>query len=217
MEDRCMAGSTVEIQGFAELRRQIEALQTSDPAMRKKIQGIIRTMLRGVRSQLMNNAKSGLQMDSDPRNAYKAIRTAVYKRILGGQVNILQSRRAGKKSNYETPRKGLPVRGGNRWGRSERTVALESYDGKDRGFVLRFLNAGTDERIIRTYTDKYGEKHSLNSGGSQHIKTRSFGGRRGNIKARNWFGNKSQQEMENAAAKLQHMIDELIKQEFIEM
>ena len=201
-----MAGTTIETKGFAELRKRIEALQTTDPAMRKHLQNIIRTMMKGVRSQMMKDARSGLQMDSDPRNAYKAIRTSVYKRLLGGQVNILQSRRAGKRNNYQKPRKGLPARGGNRWGRSERTVALETYDGKDRGFILRFLNAGTNDRSIRSYTAKDGNRHDL-------IAPRK-NGNRGRISARNWFGNKSQQEMESAAANLQQMIDELIQQEF---
>lgn len=201
-----MAGTTIETKGFAELRKRIEALQTTDPAMRKHLQNIIRTMLKGVRSQMMKDAGSGLQMDNDPRSAYKAIRTSVYKRLLGGQVNILQSRRAGKRNNYQKPRKGLPARGGNRWGRSERTIALESYDGKDRGFILRFLNAGTHPRNIRSYTAKDGNRHDL-------IAPRKNGDR-GHISARNWFGDKSQQEMENAAANLQQMIDELIQQEF---
>ena len=33
--------------------------------------------------------------------------------------------------------------------RSERTKALDTYFGKDRGFVLRFLNSGTSERRSR--------------------------------------------------------------------
>ena len=195
--------ATVETEGFAQLVKKIEALQSEYPAMKKHLQRIIRTMLMGVRSNLMKDAKSGLQMDSDPRSAYKAIRTAVYRRILGGQVNILQKRKAGKPGSYQKPLKGLPNRGGNRWGRSDRTIALEGYQGADRGFVLRFLNQGTDERIIRTYTDRNGDKHDI-----------SRGGNRGRISSRNWFGDKSQQELEKASENLEKMIDELIKQEF---
>lgn len=195
--------ATVETEGFAQLVKKIEALQSEDPAMKKHLQRIIRTMLMGVRSNLMKDAKSGLQMDSDPRSAYKAIRTAVYRRILGGQVNILQKRKAGKPGSYQKPLKGLPSRGGNRWGRSDRTIALEGYQGADRGFVLRFLNQGTTDRNIRSYTDRNGDKHDI-----------SRGGNRGRISSRNWFGDKSQQELEKASENLEKMIDELIKQEF---
>lgn len=194
--------ATVETEGFAQLRKKIEALQTEDPAMKKALQRIIRTMLMSVRSNLMKTAQSGLQMESDQRGAYKAIRTAVYRRILGGQVNILQKRKAGKPGSYQKPLKGLPARGGNRWGRSDRTVALEGYQGTDRGFVLRFLNAGASSRSIRSYTGKDGERHDINGGGN-----------RGSIRARGWFGARSQQEMERASANLEKMIDELIQQE----
>ena len=39
-------------------------------------------------------------------------------------------------------------------------------------------------------------------------------GRRGHIGKRNWFGNRSQREMETAAQNLSQFIDALIKQEF---
>ena len=97
--------ATIETEGFAQFVKKIEALQTEDPSMKKHLQKIIRTMLMGVRANLMKDAKSGLQMDSDPRSAYKAIRTAVYRRILGGQVNILQKRKAGKPGSYQKPLK----------------------------------------------------------------------------------------------------------------
>lgn len=195
--------ATVETEGFAQLRKKIEALQTEDPAMKKALQKIIRTMLIGVRGNLMRDAKSGLQMDSDPRSAYKAIRTAVYRRIFGGQVNILQKRKAGKPGSYQKPLKGLPNKGGNRWGRSQRTIDLEGYQGTDRGFVLRFLNQGTTDRNIRSFTGKDGDRHDI-----------SRGGNRGRISSRNWFGDKSQRELENASKNLEMMIDELIQQEF---
>lgn len=195
--------ATIETEGFAQFVKKIEALQTEDPSMKKHLQKIIRTMLMGVRANLMKDAKSGLQMDSDPRSAYKAIRTAVYRRILGGQVNILQKRKAGKPGSYQKPLEGLPARGGNRWGRSQRTIDLEGYQGTDRGFVLRFLNQGTDDRNIRSYTGRDGDRHDI-----------SRGGNRGHISARNWFGNRSQQELENASANLEKIIDELIQQEF---
>ena len=139
----------------------------------------------------------------------------MYKRILGGQVNILQKRTAGAPTNYQKPRKGLPKRGGNRWGRSERTKQMEGYQGMDRGFVLRFLNAGTTDRMITSYTDRTGTRHNLGSGSTANFRTHATGGNRGSISARNWFGPASQKALENASQQMQELIDRIIAQEFV--
>jgi hypothetical protein len=105
-------------------------------------------------------------------------------------VNILNKKRAGSPSNYEPTHTLRPgQRGGNRRPRSERTKRLQGYMGSDRGFVLRFLNAGTNSRDT-----KYGN--------------------RGAIAGTNWFGNRSQKAMEAATRNLANYIDELIKKEF---
>lgn len=186
---------------------------TDDPDFRKRVNNVIREVLKEARKSISNDARG--VMEDDPRRAYTAVRSAVYKRILGGQVNILSRRKAGKSGNYQKPRKGLPRRGGNRWGRSKRTQQLEGYEGMDRGFVLRFLNAGTVDRMITSYTDKNGERHNLGSSGTQNIKTRALGGNRGSISARNWFGSSSQQAMQKASEHLQELIDKIIAQEFV--
>jgi hypothetical protein len=72
--------------------------------------------------------------------------------------------------------------------RSRRTEDLLTYQGADRGFILRFLNAGTSDRESRV-------------------------GRRGSIAARNFFATSAQSAMEKAAAQLDTLIEDLIKQE----
>ena len=72
--------------------------------------------------------------------------------------------------------------------RSRRTEDLMTYQGSDRGFILRFLNAGTNDRESRI-------------------------GNRGAISPRSFFASSSQQAMEKAAAQLDNMIENLIKQE----
>ena len=81
--------------------------------------------------------------------------------------------------------------------------------GSDRGFILRFVNAGTDARvathmnghaILRKEKVKW---HTYKSG--------EIGGR-GAIRARNWFGNNSQKAMEEAAGQAAQLIDKLIKE-----
>ena len=180
----------ITIEGIDAFDKKIKQMRTDDPTFEKRLRGAIREILKDARNALSKDAQSGLQMKSDPRHAYKAVRSAVYKRLFGGQVNILQSRKAGSGHLYEPQRKGLPKRGGNRMKRSERTTQLMSYQGKDRGFILRFLNGGTTDRI-------------------------SYGGNRGSIPARHWFGGASQKQLEIAAKKLQDIIDRVINDKFL--
>ena len=194
-----------QTEGFVEQRKELEKLMMSNPAMEKKVQGLIRKVLGEVRKNMGAAAKDA--MKSDPRQAYKAVRTAVYKRILGGNVNILQKRRASGGGGAYTPTRTLKSgqRGGNRRARSERTMKLESYTGSSRGFVLRFLNAGTNNRVVNFTPHENKKPDKWN----KHPNT----GFRGRIAPRNFFGDRSHQEMEKAAQKLERLIDELIKQE----
>lgn len=183
-----------EIDGFVEQRKELEALMMSNPAMEKKVQKIIRTVLMTARRKISGEAKSAMR--SDPRQAYKAVKTAVYRQILGGSVSILNKRRAsGNVSGYEPPRKLKPYqRGGNRVPRGSRTQQVMDYEGSDRSFILRFLNAGTDQRTAGT---RNGRLH----------------GNRGRIAPRNFFSNSSHRYMQQAAEQLTQLIDELIKKE----
>lgn len=210
-----MAGNTIELEGLSQQMKNLERLMTTDTRMRENIQVAIRRVLKEVRKRLSAGAKEGLEMDSDPRKAYKAVRYAVYKRVLGGQVNILQRRKAGSPSGYQKPKKGLPKRGGNRWLRSDRTIALEGYEGMDRGFILRFLNSGTVDRMILSYTGRDNSRHTLRSGSTSNVKTRATGGNRGSISARNWFGSASTKELQTISSDFQNMIDDIINDIFI--
>lgn len=208
-----MAQDAFTIEGYDEQIKQLRQMMTDDPTFRRRINAVLGQVLKEARKAISEDAKS--VVDNDPRNAYKAVRSAVYKRILGGQVNILQKRKAGTPTNYRKPLKGLPKRGGNRWGRSERTKQLEGYEGIDRGFILRFINAGTADRGILSYTDKGGTRHSLGSASSQNWKTRALTGNRGSIKGRNWFGGASHSALEKASLQIQELIDRIIAKEFV--
>lgn len=200
---------TIEVKGLDERIKQFGELSTKNPLMRKRINEVIKQVLSVARRSVSQDAKTGLGMQSDPRQAYKAVRMAVYRRIFGGQLNILQRRRAGKSSLYEPPRKGTSDpkgRGGNRVQRSARTTAIMSYQGADRGFILRFLNQGTTDRVIHQMGG-----HNLRTGSTTVIKTKSLGGNRGSITARNWFAGKSQAELEKAAQNLDILIDNIIQ------
>jgi hypothetical protein len=207
-----MAGNgTIEITGLEERIKKFGEASTKNPEMRKRINEVIRETLKQVRKKLQDSAQSGLNMQGDPRKAYKAVRMAVYRRIFGGQVNILQSRKAGAGHFYAPPRKGTSDpkgRGGNRRPRSQRTIDLMSYQGVDRGFILRFLNQGTTNRNITHLTE------IKRADGTSKFRFTSNGGKygnRGSIAARNWFGNASQQELERQASNLDSLIDNIIE------
>lgn len=193
------------ITGFAEAQKKMQAIMTEDPTFRHRLHAAMSKILKEVRNATSRDIRSDIP--NDPRQAYRAVRHAVYKRILGGQVNILAKRKAGRPGSYRKPLKGLPKRGGNRWGRSERTIALEGYTGTDRGFILRFLNAGTEDRYIRSYTAKDGNRYS--------IKPRLKDGDRGRIAPRNFFGSTSHRHMQAASASLQDLIDRIIAETFV--
>lgn len=206
-----------EFEGFVEQKKELDRLLMSNPAMEKKVQGLIRKVLSAVRSNMSKEALAA--MKEDPRKASKAIRTMVYKRILGGNVNILNKKRASGGGGSYTPTRTLKSgqRGGNRRPRSERTMKLESYYSSDRGFILRFLNAGTPgNRNLRSF--KIDPRRENVHRGSQGGDLRKYGktintGYRGHIAPRNWFGNRSQIEMEAAAKALSQYIDQLIEEE----
>ena len=182
-----MTGNAIQTEGFVEQRKELEQLLMTNPSMEKAVQGIIRKVLSSARSKMTAAARD--KMEADPRQAYRAVRTMVYRQILGGNINILNKKKAsGQKSNYQPSRTLRPGQiGGNRRPRSQRTEQVDSYMGSDRGFILRFVNAGTDVRSTRY-------------------------GNRGAIAPRNWFGNTSQKAMEEAAGQFAILIDKLIKE-----
>lgn len=185
----------MEVTGLDELSKKLDRLQAHDSQMEQRITKIIREAIKAARSMVTADAKGAV--GNDPRHAYKAVRSMVYKRILGGNISILQKRKAGSgKSGYEPPRTLRPgQRGGNRVPRSARTQQMMDYEGSDRGFILRFLNSGTGQRTAGT---RNGRLH----------------GNRGSIAARNWFPSSGQRAMNAAAQYIIDEIDRLIAEEF---
>ena len=200
--------ATIEIKGLDERIKQFGEASTKNPMMRKRINEVIRAMMKDVRKRLQNDAQSGLQMKEDPRKAYKAIKMAVYRKIFGGNVSILSPRKAGNMRLYEPPRRGTKDqygRGGNRMKRSDRTTDMMSYQGGDRWMVLQWLNNGTKERYSGN-----GRNGKTEAQYRAFVERTGGRGKRGSIAARNWFGNASQAELERAAANLDKMIDDIV-------
>ena len=182
MSERYMeSGIVTGMEGYA---RKLDKLKTSDPELAKMLNDAIRLMLKNVRNELSKNAKTGLQMESDPRQAVKAIRHSVYRRIFGGNVNILQGKRKRLTSEDMGKRK---------------------YFGAERGFVLRFLNQGTRERVVGFRNNKANAARY-----EAYLKSGDRAGRRGFIEARNWFGGASEAQLKKAAETLDEYINNVI-------
>lgn len=179
-----------------EQQRVLEAALSTNPKTQKALQKLIRQAVLEARGTVVKAA--GSAMDSDPRHAAEAVRTSVYKKILGGNINIYSSKKAHGKNNYEPPRHPS-VRGGNRRVRSARTSQIMSYAPLDRGFILRWQNDGTNDRNIkfksndRRKVDKW--NHNPNTGN------------RGRIAPRNFFRGAAERAMAQAADNLAVLID----------
>ena len=172
--------------------RAFGRLMATDKETRKRIQKIIREELKDAAKRLREDAK--YEMKEDPRKAFRAVKSSVYRRILGGNVSILNPKRAGARYQLIRERKldmNPYQRGGNRRPRSARTEQVDSYFGKDRAFILRFVSSGTAARKTRY-------------------------GNRGSIVARNWFQNMAPHEMELAAGNLAAVIEEELAEAYKE-
>ena len=204
-----VSNGSIEIKGLSEFEEKLQKMKTDNPGFEKRLRGVIRKVLGEARAHLRSQAASGLDMKEDPRHAYKAVRYAVYKRFFGGQVNILQSRKAGAETGYRPARTLTPgQRGGNR--RTRQSSDLNKYEGVDRGFILRWLNNGmtkTNPRVIQFTENDRRKVDKWN----KHPNT----GNRGTIRARNWFGDASLRELQSIAGKMQEIIDRVINEEFV--
>ena len=175
-------------------QKALAVLFVNHPETRKRIRKIVREELKDATKRLREDAK--YEMDEDPRKAFLAVKSSIYRKILGGNVSILNPRKAGARYQLVRPRKldqNPRQRGGNRRKRSERTNAIDSYFGKDRAFILRFVNNGTNDRQTR-----YGNRGRISVPG-------------------NWFPNMSQKELELAAENLANIMEEELAEAYKEM
>ncbi len=163
-------------------KKALEDALASNPKTAAKLRKMIREVILEERKKLVSSAEGAARMKSDPRGAAQSVRTSVYKRVLGANINIYSSRRSGRPSAYQPERHPSKV-GGNRRPVSYNTQRINSYGPHDRGFILRFLNTGTVKRQTRY-------------------------GNRGSISARNWFERTAGPLMEQAVEKLSELIDQ---------
>lgn len=174
----------------------LEKLLTTYPDTEKRVRKIVKQVIIGALGQAKNLTAAQVK---SRKEAEQAVRAMVYKKILGGGLTILPgSRKAGNRAYVPAPLYKLETetnsngnhRGGNRMKRSQRTWDLLGYQGKDRGFILRFLNTGTPGR---------------SDNGIRNV---------GQISGRNWFPSVGGRALDNAAEQLELLLGELITKEF---
>ena len=164
-----------------EQKQVLEQALSTNPKTQKALQKLINKVIMEARAKVV--AAAGSAMGQDPRESRKAIRTTVYKQLLGANINMFNSRKAHGSNNYQPPRtlrKNHP--GGNRLPRSAKTERMMSYAGYDRGMVLRWQNSGTSGRESRY-------------------------GNRGSIAALNFFRGAAESALSRAVDRLSQLID----------
>lgn len=172
------------------MRKQLENMSIDEIDRKATEKRIIETELKRVQQATRTAAKSAL--NGDKMQAYKGVRMVKYKRIQGGNINILERKAGGIEiDSREYNRQGKRYR-------SERSRLTASYWGASRSFVMRIVQHGTIMRKAGTrYSDKGGK------------------GNRGRIIARD-FMNTTRSEMQVAADNIVRQltfIDKLFMQE----
>lgn len=165
---------------------------TQDELPKGKLKALIRKELNAAAKTVRKSAKTAMR--KDPRRASSAVKVMVYKgrkgKSMGGNISILDRKGAKKVAEWVKPKKRITR---NRQ-RTERTKTIDGYRGRDRAFILRFINSGTQMR-------EAGKK-------SPNMRTRA---NRGMISARHFFGDTSKSALNAAAANLKGSIAALIR------
>lgn len=186
-------------------QKALEAALSTNPKTQKALQKLVREVVLEARRKVVNS----IQFDNgDPRNTRQAVRTTVYRKILGGNINILNSKKTHGKNSYHTPKTSRgKKRGGNRMARSPRTQQILDYSGLDREFIMRFVDSGTRQRFV-------GFRNAMSSNHNRYLQTKdrwdaggNRTGNRGAIASRGFFARYGERAMEMAADRLAELIE----------
>lgn len=191
-----VSNGDVTIEGYVENARILERLLTKDADFSKAYRKLIRKALQEAKRRVGSDVRYNIGIAKDPRDAYKAVKLAVYKKVFGGNISILNRSKSGNvKTSYHPPRTlNASKRGGNRVPISARTLAVNSYYGLDRAFVLRWLEEGTYKTPRRQAGTRGGRMH----------------GNRGKIEAKHVFSNDAPKELEKAINEIAESFAEYI-------
>lgn len=182
-----------------EQQQVLEAALSTNSETQKALQKLLRKVILQARAEVVKGIKF---KNGDPRGTSQAVRTTVYRKVIGANINIYSSRKAHGSNDYEPPRKGSTGRGGNRRPRSNRTQQIMSYAPLDRGFILRWVNDGMTRTSRRTIQFKENDRRKVDKwNGNPNT------GNRGSISARGFFGRIGPQALATAVNNLAILID----------
>ena len=173
--------------------RDLEGMRLKGAVTKAQFRRIVSKELAVARRGIAADAKSVMQ--HDPRQAWKGVKSATYKRkALGGLLAILEPKGKVFRSNYRTPKMARVKKvGGNRApAHPDYTIRRGEYWGQSRAFVLRFLD-GTNPRTAGRFTGKF------------------KGANRGRIsKSEGWFERSAEKHAEAAAARIGERLTEAV-------
>lgn len=183
-------------------RKHLEAMLTTNPDVRQALQDLISEEIAKARGRLAEDMKK--TMPGSTHESWRAVRRVVYEKVFGGNLNILNMKRgtAQWKVRQKTRKvdQNPRMRGGNRRRRSSRTIQIDGYEGKARGFILRFVEDGTKQRFI-------GGRNTYKTNIEYLDRIERGTGNRGRITARHLFAQYGDVELNMAAKVISDMID----------
>ena len=197
----------IDDNGFKNQMEVLQAASTMDGELGKRLREAIFNEMKAARDRVVSDIKFA---NGDPRGTAKAVKRYVSRKYLGGVLSILDGKKSsGGRNSYEAPRKVYPgmkgKRGGNRMIRSNRTQEMLSYPSADRGFILRFVNSGTNPRYANGRNGKWSKNGTNATFGRLQDQGDYF---RGSIAPRNFFAPAGEREILKAMNNLSAIIDE---------
>lgn len=175
---------TIDIEGMTQYKEKMHSLMVHLQGGKANLTGGEKSLHAAI-VKYMNQAeaefriatidKLGSMMPSDPRGAHVSVsrgKVMSRKGMIVGRIGIYEPKRAGSVKTSYVPERKLDANphqvGGNRRLRSAQTNRRMSYGPRDRGFILRFLEGGTNTRAT-----KYGNRGALTATGNFAKATRA--------------------------------------------
>lgn len=188
---------------FIDDQRLLEAAMSNNPQTQKRLRELVRLRILEARRAVVQNLTFA---NGDPNDTRRSVRSTTYRKIFGGNLNILNSKTKHGEREDKTVRRGRGhKRGGNRMAVGARTKQVRNA--ADRQFILRFVNSGTRQRFVGFRNEK--KKNSRRYTAVRwHWEAGGTGdGNRGAIAARNFFQQYGENALNMAANRLADMIE----------
>lgn len=207
----------IRMEGAEQVTAALDRLRSYRLMGEKQLRQILQLHVRTIRRHVSSDAQR--KMKSDPRKAAQAVKAMVYKSVIGFNVNLFGRKGGGGGGSVMVQMSGdLSGRGGNRRRRSQRTNAVDSYVGQDRGFVLRWIETGTQDRAVKFTADERRQHiHRGSQGGTKYGKASTINtGNRGKIAPRPFFGEAAGKAILEEAQSIRDDIMQLIEEVWAE-